>query len=330
MSSIQRQLLLSLLMLLSTGWYSAAQSALYFQGDKETGIYVKVEGKMMERLSRNFVIVPGLEAGIAHFEVLFEQNAYPAQHYQIQIPEDGIRGFILTKVDDRNFALFDIQSNGYIANNNEKDEAFLNFTPKEESVFSIASGKKKEEDVRVEEPESEEPSYRNNQVEEEAEKTNRFMEDIDLNDSRSSSQKKKKREDRTILVEDRLFKTKDNGNVKDGKTTPKEKEEKEEVTSYSSNCNGAMNPAQFESYAQSFNSSGDDESKLKYFKKTYQQKCLNTEQIGFIASLLDGQSARYELVQLAYPETVDPGNYSILEKLFATDFLKKKFRDLIK
>ncbi|MBX9448340.1 MAG: DUF4476 domain-containing protein [Taibaiella sp.] len=328
MNSIPRKLWLSLLILWSTGWYSAAQSALYFQGDKETGIYVKVEGKMMERLSRNFVIVPGLEAGVAHFEVLFEQNAYPAQHYQIQIPEDGIRGFILTKVDDRNFALFDIQSNGYIANNNEKDEAFLNFTPKEEPVFAVASGKKKEEDVRIEEPESEEPTYRNNQVEEE--KTNRFMEDIDLNDSRASHQKKKKREESTILVEDKLFRRKDDGNVKEGKPAPKEKEEKEEVASYSANCNGAMNPAQFESYAQSFNSSGDDEAKLKYFKKTYQQKCLNTEQIGFIASLLDGQSARYELVQLAYPEAVDPGNYSILEKLFATDFLKRKFRDLIK
>lgn len=329
MNSIQRQVLLPLLMLLSTGWYSVAQSALYFQGDKETGIYVKVEGKMMERLSRNFVIVPGLEAGVAHFEVLFEQNAYPAQHYRIQIPQDGIRGFILTKVDDRNFALFDIQSNGYIANNNEKDEAFLNFTPKEEPVF--ATGKKKEEGVRIEEPERGELTYQDNQAEEQEEKTNRFMEDIDLNDGRPSSrQKKKKREERTILVEDKLFKTNDSGNVKDGNPILKEEEEKEEADIYGSHCNGAMNSAQFESYAQSFNSSGDDEAKLKYFKKTYQQKCLNTEQIGFIASLLDGQSARYELVQLAYPETVDPGNYSILEKLFATDFLKRKFRDLIK
>lgn len=329
MNSIQRKLWLSVLALLSTGWYAAAQSALYFQGDKQTGIYVKVEGKMMERLSRNFVIVPGLEAGIARFEVLFEQNAYPAQHYQIQIPEDGIRGFILTKVDDKNFALFDIQSNGYIANNNEKDEAFLNFTPREEPVFAVA-GKKKEEEVRTEEPQSEEQAYRSHKAAEEEEKTNRFIQDIDLNDSRSSSQEKKRREDRTILVEDKLFRTKDDGNVKDGKSDPKEEERKEEAVTYSSNCDAAMNPAQFESYAQSFNSSGDDERKLKYFKKTYQQKCLNTEQIGFIASLLDGQSARYELVQLAYPKTVDPDNYSILEKLFATDFLKKKFRSLIK
>src|SRR5690606_1009697 len=111
--------------------------AIYIQGDKKTPIYVKVEGMMMPRLGMNYCIIPNLEPGIAEFEILFQGNQYPTQKFKIRIPEQTTRGFILTQIDQKNFALYDIQSNAYINNNNQTDEAFIAIAPSSNSVHHL-------------------------------------------------------------------------------------------------------------------------------------------------------------------------------------------------
>lgn len=88
-------------------------SYVYIQGDKETPFYVKLEGKMMPRYGKNYCILSELSGGPIHIEILFQQNVFPAQKFTINVPENGYRGFLLTK-QGGSFALYDIQQKKYL------------------------------------------------------------------------------------------------------------------------------------------------------------------------------------------------------------------------
>ena len=96
-------------------------SYIYIQGDLETPFYVKLEGQMLPRLGKNYCIIPNLDTGIIHVQILFQQNAYPEQEFAIRVPEAGARGFALQKINDRQFALHDLQSGNYLIAGNEDD-----------------------------------------------------------------------------------------------------------------------------------------------------------------------------------------------------------------
>lgn len=306
-----------------------AQSALYFQGDKETGIYVKVEGQMMERQSKDFIIVPGLEAGTAHFEILFEQNKYPAQKFKIRIPENNIRGFVVSRRNDGSISLFDVQTNGYILPNNTEDDAFIPVQKREKTFYGNGAPKSSNETSELPPFIAETRPKVEDKPIEEPKKRNRFIDDLDLNQQKEREKSEsRKNENRTIMDGDNLFKTQDDGVVKGKNVAPPTESENPGSLTHQ-NCTEPISTSQFEWYAKNV-VTGDDEAKLKYLKRTYQKYCFSTEQIGMLASLLDGQATRYEFVQTAMDRTVDLDNYPVLEGLFNTDFMKKKFRDLLK
>ncbi len=82
---------------------------LYIQGDKTIPFYVKVNGVMQPRYSKYYCIVPKLSAGETNVEILFQQNAYPAQSFTINIPPDGSKGFLLNKKGN-DFVLYDLEN----------------------------------------------------------------------------------------------------------------------------------------------------------------------------------------------------------------------------
>lgn len=301
--------LIFLLLFLFT-WQVKAQSSLYFQGDKSVGIYVKVEGQMMERLSNNFVIVTGLEAGVANFEVLFEQNKYPAQKYKIHIPENGIRGFLITKVDNKNFALFDVQTHGTIPNKNKEDEAYLAMSPKEKLFFAKNTSLKEEKNEleQLREPISN------------SSKESPFLEDIDLN--KKQSKKNKKEKDETFINSEQFLKTNDNGIVKTDEESPKQ------IMNTSSD--NALNEEDFTSFANTFASQDNDETRLKYFKKNSKNKKFNTAQLLLLAEKIKGQSTRFEFLKTAKDKVVDPENYANLQSVFSSEYIKNKFLEWLK
>src|SRR5689334_14604448 len=92
---------------------------VYIEGDKQTPFYVKLEGQMLPRLGKNYCLIPNLAAGVTNIEILFQQNAYPAQKFAINIPDGGNRGFVLQKVNDRQFALYDLTQGNYIVSGNK-------------------------------------------------------------------------------------------------------------------------------------------------------------------------------------------------------------------
>lgn len=83
-------------------------SYIYIQGDKTVPFYVKMEGKMQPRYGRNYCIIPELNPGIVHIEILFQQRVLPPQQFTIQVPENGFRGFLLNKKGN-SYVLYDLQ-----------------------------------------------------------------------------------------------------------------------------------------------------------------------------------------------------------------------------
>jgi len=102
-----------LLLSFSVGVYGQNWSYVYIQGDKETPFYVKLEGEMLPRYSKNYYIIPQLAAGAINIQVLFQQNEYQPQSFKVLVPENGHRGFLLTK-KDQGFALYDLQQKFYL------------------------------------------------------------------------------------------------------------------------------------------------------------------------------------------------------------------------
>jgi hypothetical protein len=98
---------------LSSTAISQPFSYIYIQGDKETPFYVKREGQMEPRYGKNHCIIPELNAGPIHIEILFQQRVLPGQKFVIDVPENGYRGFLLTK-QDKGFALYDLQKKDYL------------------------------------------------------------------------------------------------------------------------------------------------------------------------------------------------------------------------
>lgn len=290
-----------------------AQSSLYFQGDKSVGIYVKVEGQMMERLSNNFVIVTGLEAGEANFEVLFEQNKYPAQKYKIRIPENGIRGFLITKVDNKNFALFDVQTHGIIPNKNKKDEAYLEIPPKEKLYFAKNNTRKNEENEDIELDKLTAPLTNSSNE-------SPFLENVDLNNKQSKKRQEEK--DETIIYNEKSVKIKDNGIVKSDDETSS--------PTIQESSDNALTEENFNSFANSFASQDNDEARLKYFNRNSKNKLFNTAQLLLLAEKIKGQSTRFEFLKTAKDKVIDPENYANLQSVFSSEYIKNKFLEWLK
>jgi len=88
-------------------------SYVYIQGDKVTPFYVKMDGVMMPRYGKDYCILSELSPGLKHIEILFQQNVFPAQKFNILVPENGCRGFLLNK-QEHGFVLYDLQQKKYL------------------------------------------------------------------------------------------------------------------------------------------------------------------------------------------------------------------------
>lgn len=68
---------------------------------------------MLPRYSKYYTIIPQLAAGPIQIQILFQQNDFPPQTFNILVPQDGHRGFLLTKANN-SFALYDLQQKFYL------------------------------------------------------------------------------------------------------------------------------------------------------------------------------------------------------------------------
>ncbi|HTN45107.1 MAG TPA: DUF4476 domain-containing protein [Flavipsychrobacter sp.] len=119
-----RYLKIALFSLLTMASYQSGAdrfSYVYIQGDTEIPFYVKLDDYMLPRYSKNYCIIPQLAAGPIRLQILFQQNQYPPQTFNIQVPQDGHRGFLLTKAEN-GFALYDVQQRFYLLPGDEGED----------------------------------------------------------------------------------------------------------------------------------------------------------------------------------------------------------------
>jgi hypothetical protein len=336
-------------------------SYVYIEGDKQTPFYVKLEGQMLPRLGKNYCIIPNLDAGITNIEILFQQNKFPAQKFVIRVPAEGSRGFVLQKVNERQFALYDMQQGIYLISGNTVDDDHapvagtaspvpvsnvpVSTAPVAASdqgtdipAFTTEKKSRKKKPVKATEDTS------GSEQKPATSTDNRFIGDIELN--ADGTQKASG----TEALPD--FNTEKKATASKKKPVKKAKHSDPEEQSLSAisdeivdsvkqaapaveqgmpntDCKSPMTSEDFENFALKILDKADDDARLKVLNKSKGRLCFTTEQVRIIANNLDTQSGRYEVARILYAQTSDQTNYPQLESLFKTNYLKNKFREII-
>ena len=332
-----------------------AQNYAYFyiEGDQQTPFYVKVEGKMQERFGENYFIIPDLDAGYTHFEILFQKNVYPSQKFLLEVPKSGGRGFVLHKVNDRQFALYDLQQKRYvISGNTEEDDhapetaSYVADTSNQEAL-SLSSTDNVNELPKFVAVSKADKDKINKEPVPDANKEPQFLSGIELNtdapaaasDSETALTPEEKRAERKLRRKEKRMGKQDLSALPalkyDDSTGlemnqhPDNNMEADLPPLPNTDCPNAMNNDEFEDFALKFLDQSDDSKKLKFLRKNKSKLCFSTEQVRIIAKSLDTQSGRYEAVKMLYIQTSDQENYEKLKSLFNTPFLKNKFEEII-
>jgi len=330
-----RKLLLRTLfaVLLLAGWSTASfgydYSYIYIQGDLETPFYVKLEGQMLPRLGKNYCIIPNLDTGLIHVQILFQQNVYPEQEFAIRVPEAGARGFALQKINDQQFALYDLQSGNYLIAGNKDDNNSM--------LPNGVAGNSWGESTLELPPFRESGASRGNS--EQTRTQERFIDDVELRSAGTAvdelpafgnsipPKKTKERNNRQLMetssgrVVDEDLSVGDHTIFTPAPTPPSTPE----IAIPNSDCPTAMSNSAFEDLALNVLDKNDDLARLKFINKTGVKYCYTTEQVRILASNIQSPSARYEMVIALYPRVVDHAEFPKLEALFKTTYLRNKF-----
>lgn len=318
---------------------------VYIQGDKQTPIYVKMEGEMQARYSKHFVILNGLAAGPLHLDVLFQQNAYPTQKFILNIPESSQRAFVLKKIDNTKFALYDLSSGHYIAAGNKVEDDMISTDPNKDlqDLLAVAEPASKEvpeqttgdeelpefpsatpekkvktpkkkkpakvkEEVVAETPAEEVPPVE--QVQPEPAKDERFL-SFEMQKQQESGTKENSRR---------------RNNRKEEPAVAEEQQAPPKVTKSSSvDCAEGMTGTAFDNFMQQLKNRTDEETRLTYIMKYGKNACFTTEQVRLTASTFASQSSRYEVARVLKAKVVDADQYEQLLGLFNTNYLKQRF-----
>ncbi|OJV53067.1 MAG: hypothetical protein BGO31_04760 [Bacteroidetes bacterium 43-16] len=326
-------------------------AVVYIQSDKETPIYVKVEGRMMERYSKNYVVLGNLASGPLNLEILFQQNKYPNQKFILNIPPSSQRSLVLKKLDQNKFALYDLNYGIYLNNGNRLEEdisgsdndyqntvlAANNRTEEAQPPKETAAAQPKKEKVVAQKTKKEKnteesiPEFTAAKVKEEKKKKSEALEVAQAVPENNDTPKpaKRKRADREqekeAKTEQERFldfemdkKEGNTGNSKSAKNTS---------ANHNGKCTEAATESQFDNFASLLNATEDEEQKLVIVRKNAPKYCFSTDQVRTIAMNFDSQSSRYEVTRVLKAKVVDAENYPKLSSLFNTNYLKERFKN---
>lgn len=324
-------------------------AVVYIQSDKETPIYVKVEGQMMERYSKNYVVLGNLASGPLNLEILFQQNKYPNQKFVLNIPPSSQRSLVLKKIDQNKFALYDLNYGIYLNNGNRLEDdisgsdndyqntvlaANKQIAAKEEAIKEMPAEKPKKEKVTAK-PKKEKKTEEETIPEFTAAKEEKRQQTKEPEPEQASTENPKKpkrsRTERTAETEgntgDERFldfemdkKESNSGNNRSGNN-------KNANPGANTKCTEPASDSQFDNFASLLNATDDEELKLGIIRKNAKKYCFSTEQIRTIAMNFDSQSSRYEVARILKAKVVDAENFAQLSSLFNTNFLKERFKN---
>lgn len=305
--------LLFLALLLHSAAVSAKEafSYLYIQGDKQTPFYVKLEDAMQPRYGKNYCIIPQLAAGPAHIEILFQQNAFPAQKFTVLIPEQGSRGFLLVKKDD-GFSLYDLQQGFYLpAGNTEADDKL----PTGSAPF-LANA------APVERPLHKEPQQPVKTI---AKKDKPKAVAAKTKNTNAARPVKPANTDPVFIPGIELPKTGD----EQGGSTSVTASGQTPVAIANSDCPAAISSAEFSKIFNAMSANAGDEERLGYVMGKM-DVCYESWQARALAQMLTGDAARFTLLKRIYPRIADQGAFPLLDDLLTGDTWKAEFAKLVR
>lgn len=296
-----------------------AFSYLYIQGDKQTPIYVKLEGGMQPRYGKNYCIIPQMAPGPAHIEILFQQNAFPPQKFTILMPESGSRGFLLTHQADT-WMLYDLQQGFYLPAGNTEAEDRL------PQALAASSNTTQHNGLNIDTGPSQ---------------STRAHEDPYIIADVEKQQKQVKQE-ATNTAEPVTTKDDQPNFIKglelpNPATDPKPITlEQSETTGSSPTAAGIINtdcpsPLDKEEFSKIFTGISEyntDEDRLEFMSKKL-GFCYQTWQARTLVNRLEGDAARFELLKKLYPRITDQSAFPLLDDLLSAPVWKAEFDQLI-
>lgn len=265
---------------------------------------------MLPRYGKNYNIIPQLAPGVINIQVLFQQNAYPAQKFTIQVPESGFRGFLLMKKGEA-FALYDIHQQFYLQPGNKAEDdkaplsntadAFVYKTPLSDNTGQVAANKPSVTGRR----ESSGPN---------------FMGNVELNRERTVQT------NTTPIVREQPVQEEEisynSGNQSTNEMVDEPATGMGMVTN--SDCPNAIGDSDFEDL---YNKVADKSEKLKLkYLLSKMDDCYTSNQARILTEALSNDPEKYTFLKRVYPRITDQYNFPAHENLLSTQEWKSYFR----
>lgn len=320
-----RILSLLLLLLTLTRPSRAEQfSYVFIQGDKKTPIYTKVEGMMMPRYGKNYALLAPLAPGPMNLEILFQQNEHPPLHFQILVPENGKRAFLLSKKDGK-FALYDIQQNFYLPNDNAIEDDHLPTVVTNQLLAAETKAATPAAAATQETPANTAPLKDNNTAA--AGETEAAAQTVSGTEETGTKRKPE-------FIEGITFDNEHNNT--DTKTVAAEHPDNTANANSSntaaivnSDCKANIsNDRYFRLRGEMKLMTGEDQ-RLGALEEAVKQYCFSSKQAGELIQLLNSDIARLSALKSLYPKISDQGNYASLASLLSDNDSKNYFLNFL-
>jgi len=285
---------------------------------------------MLPRYGKNYSIVSQLAPGSITLEILFQQNVFPAEKFNIQVPENGGRGFLLTKREEKNqaqgnyYVLYDLQKKIYLEPLDSAAEKSMNDATavnKKTNTNSPADVTNTEQNT-AEHPQQTPPPAANNNP--------HFIDSVELNNNRVL-----KSPDTTTVENDKI-----NDAVTNNTLTKPDASHATPVTNndeskgavsekevINNDCPNAISSEKFENIYNTLLTKNDSE-KLGFLLNNL-DNCFSTGQERQLANKLIYEADKYVFVKAVYNKTTDSSNFYTLQDIFETDSGKKSFNLLL-
>ncbi|MBS1688722.1 MAG: DUF4476 domain-containing protein [Bacteroidetes bacterium] len=285
-------------------------SYVYIQGDKQTPFYVKLEDAMQPRYGKNHCIVPQLAPGPLHIEILFQQNIFPPQKFTIQVPENGYRGFILTKRSG-NFALYDIQQQFYLpANNSADDDHAPVYNTATNYVAAGATAPVTDAPPIPKKAPVKKTSIKRNVSSSKSQDNSQpqFIDNLELNNEKTVQPITQTQDTPAEVIE----------NGADNNISARNKR-----GIINSDCPAPIDSKEFDNMLNKLQKHTDS-YRLKYLLSKL-GNCYSTSQIRLLTKELNNDPERYQFLKQVYPRVTDQSNFPLLESLLSTQEWKSYF-----
>ncbi len=314
---MKRALLFLLAFLLcASGRAASGFSYVYIQGDKQTPFYVKVEDAMQPRFGKNYCIIPQLAAGETHIQILFQQNAFPAQNFTVNIPEGGSRGFLLVHKESL-FSLYDLQNGIYLQAGNTTDDYVVSRGPGTQPPAQAATVTKKQ---------AAEPVAADIAVpkkEKRAKKTPVKKAAPEPAESARSG-------DPVFISGIEL------GNKGAATASPRAVEASGSPTGtdpglpaiLNTDCPAPIQSDEFSTIFHALNTRESDEDRVDYLSGQMNH-CYTSWMARTLTMRLQSDAARFSLLKRIYPRITDQGAFPLLDDLLTADAWKEEFAKLV-